>query len=338
MRTAVSAALDYGLAAIELGEERAPPVPTALLVQAHLAARSEVSLDTVLRRYFAGYAVLSDFIMLGADDSDPSVVDIVHRISRSQAVVFDRLLVTVAEEYARESEVRRDSLEERRAERVRRLLAGELLDTSEFGYEFDRWHLGALAAGPGAVEALRRFATALDRQLLFARDGDGDGVVWAWIGGRSRPTVEQELAFAADAPAAMTVAFGEPAQGLAGWRLTHRQARAAMPVALRSSRRFVRYADIPLLASMLQDDLLVTSLRQLFLAPLTTERDGGEVLRQTLRAYLTASRNLSSAAAILGVNRRTVTNRIRAVEECIGRSLDDCGAEFQLALQFDELA
>jgi hypothetical protein len=38
-----------------------------LLVQARLAARSDVSLDIVLRRYFAGYSLLGDFLVGEAD-------------------------------------------------------------------------------------------------------------------------------------------------------------------------------------------------------------------------------------------------------------------------------
>src|SRR5215475_2827436 len=53
LRQAVSAAVDYGLEGIERGEQSAPPIPDVLLAQARLAARSQVSLDTVLRRYFA---------------------------------------------------------------------------------------------------------------------------------------------------------------------------------------------------------------------------------------------------------------------------------------------
>ena len=52
LRVAVSVALDYGLATIEGSEEGAPPLPAPLL-------RSGVSLDTVLRRYFTGYALLT---------------------------------------------------------------------------------------------------------------------------------------------------------------------------------------------------------------------------------------------------------------------------------------
>ena len=87
----------------------------------------------------------------------------------------------------------------------------------------------------------------------------------------------------------------------------------------------------------LQDDLLATSLHQLYLEPLEGERDGGKVARETLRAYFAAERNVSSAAAALGVNRNTVTSRLRAIEATVGRSLAFCGSELEAALRLAEL-
>jgi DNA-binding PucR family transcriptional regulator len=81
----------------------------------------------------------------------------------------------------------------------------------------------------------------------------------------------------------------------------------------------------------------VRSLRQLYLEPLAGERDGGEVLRETLRAYFEAERNVSSAAAALGVKRHTVTNRLRAAEEKLGRSLNVCAGELDVALHLEDL-
>ena len=57
--------------------------------------------------------------------------------------------------------------------------------------------------------------------------------------------------------------------------------------------------------------------------------------RETLRAYFVAERNISSTAAALGVDRRTVTNRIRAIEDLFGRPLKDIAAELETALRLD---
>src|SRR4029077_16140521 len=92
-------------------------------------------------------------------------------------------------------------------------------------------------------------------------------------------------------PRCVPLSIGAPAKGIHGWRRTHRQASAAFHLALRSPGNFVRYSDDPLLASILQDDLALSSLREFYLDPLSDERDGGLELRLTLRTYLANGRN-----------------------------------------------
>lgn len=333
LRAAVSAALDFGLDGIERGEVRPPAVPIALLAQARVAARNAVSLDTVLRRYFAGYMLLGDFLI---EEANPLRGVELQRLLRAQSTLLDRLLTAVAEEHSRECANRPDSAERRRAEQVERLLGGELLDAAELSYELEGSHLGVVANGPGATTALRRLAPSLDRRLLLVRRERG--TVWAWLGGR-RGLDPHELGshLTASWPAQVALALGEPAEGLDGWRLSHRQASAALSVALRGKESIVRYAEVAMLAGALQDELLATSLHQIYLAPLRRERDGGETAKDTLRAYFAAQRNVSSAAGALGVSRRTVSSRLRAIEEILGRSLDRAGTELETALRLDEL-
>jgi DNA-binding PucR family transcriptional regulator len=95
----------------------------------------------------------------------------------------------------------------------------------------------------------------------------------------------------------------------------------------------VRYGDQGLLASVCRDRVLVESLQQLYIDPLSGGKDGGEILRETLRAYFEAGCNVSSAGAALEVHRQTVTSRLRAVEEMLGCSLADCSVELNLALR-----
>lgn len=336
LKAAVSAALQYGIEALERSEDRPAPIPTALLSQARRAARHGVELDTVLRRYLAGHALLDDFLIEEFERDGSADGGSLKWLMRVQATALDRLLAAVSEEYVREAKARPGSPEQRRIDRVERLLAGELLDVSGLGYDFDVHHLGAVVNGAKAADALRELAAALDRNLLFVPRAEDS--VWGWLGGRRPLDFEQiERALSQRWPAAVALAIGEPGQGLAGWRLTHRQAQAALPIALRSTCTLTRYADVALLASILQDDLLATSLRQLYLAPLEAERDGGTMLRQTLRAYLAAGCNTSSAAAALGVKRHTVTNRLRTIEAMIARPLDSCTAEIDAVLRLQDL-
>jgi putative transposase len=92
-----------------------------------------------------------------------------------------------------------------------------------------------------------------------------------------------------------------------------------------------------LLAAALNDDTLARSLIEIYLSPLEDARGGGPVLRETLRVYLAAERNVSSTAVALGVARSTVVNRLRTIEERLGRALHSCPAELEIALHLDSI-
>jgi hypothetical protein len=330
----VSAAIEYGIAAVERSEDRPQPIPTVLLSQARLAARHGVKLETVLRRYLAGYTLLGDFLIEEFDHAGRLKGDSLKRLLRVQASVLDRLISAVSEEYAREAKTHPGSAEQRLAARVKQLLGGELIDTSELAYDFETCHLGFVASGPGSAEVLGAIAESLHRRALLIRPEES--TVWAWLGFRRRLDQDELVALTSRAlPAGVAIGIGELGEGIAGWRLTHRQAQAALPIALRSGKAFVRYNEVALVASMLRDDLLIASLRELYLAPLAQERDGGAVARKTLEAYFAAERNVSSAAAMLGVSRQAVGRRLRIVEERIGRPLSACAAELEAALRVE---
>lgn len=349
LRAAVAAAIAYAIDGIEAGELEPGPIPAELFAQARAAASARVPLDTVLRRYVAGHALIADFAMCaaeaneGADGGGPLALAELQRALRTLAALVDRLIAAVSEQYRREAAGVVRSPDRRRTELIRRLLVGEQAEAAELGYELEGWHLGVLASGHGAKGPLRRLAERLDRRLLTANPRPG--VLWAWLGGRGVLDPAEALArlgeraaggrvAGAEHPGRLNIAFGEPAKGLDGWRLTHRQALAALPVAERGSEPSVlRYADVALLASAMRDEVLAASLRRLYLEPLEGQRDGGATLRATLRAYFGAERNVSSTAAALGIDRKTVAARLRTIEARLGRPVAACMAELETAVR-----
>ena len=338
LKGTLAAALDYALEGIERGEKQVPPVPVQLLAQARLAARNGVSLDTVLRRYFAGYTLFGDYLVEEAERGDLVSGSGLKPLLGTQASLFDRLLATVSAEYAREEENRFRTPEMRRTERIKRLLAGESIDVSDLSYNFEGWHLGVVASGLDCEGTARELLSAFDCRLLLVHPNKV--TVWAWMGSRQRidSTAVKDLVSTSKSPTApVTLTIGESSEGLVGWRFTHHQALAALPVALRSRSVAVRYADVALFATMIRDDLLVSSLHEIYLKPLGQERDGGNSARRTLRAYIDAEQNVTSAAAALGVSRNTVANRLRMIEEAIDRPLAACVADLEAALNIDEL-
>jgi sugar diacid utilization regulator len=207
----------------------------------------------------------------------------------------------------------------------------------DLGYDLAGEHLGVIATGAGAEEVLRDLARRLDRRLLSLPRGEG--IVWAWLGGRRALRIGDfvDALAAADAPVGVCVAAGEPAHGLAGWRLTYRQAQAALLVASREPRPLTCYGEVALLASVLKDVVLGRSLVEIYLTPLADAGSDGRVLRRTLHAYFVAERNASSAAAALGVARKTVESRLHTIEARLGYPLRTCPPELEVALRLDEL-
>jgi hypothetical protein len=335
LNAALAAAVDYRLAVLEVGERRAPAVPEVLLAQARLDARDGVALETVLRRYFAGNSLVGDFLAEEAERAEVPSSEL-RRLLAEQATLGDRLIEAVSAEHARESASRPSSAAERRRELVKSLLAGELVDHSELGYDLDGHHLALMARGQGAEKLMRALAGRVDRRLLIVQREEEPR--WAcWLGGRAPLDPAEAVAALRDlAPRGVFVSLGEPGEELAGWRFSHRQAKAALPVAERRGEPVLRYGEVAVLAAIGRDDLLETSLRQLYLEPLERGREGGRVARETLRAYFEAERNISSTAAALGVDRRTVRNRIGAIEELLGRPLRGSLADLEIALRLDE--
>jgi predicted DNA-binding protein (UPF0251 family) len=364
LRAAVAAAIDYGLAGIERGGGWPRAIPPQAVAQARRAARSGVSLDAVLRRYVVGHGVLWDYVMQETDRAERAGHGTgLRELFRGQASALDELIIGVTREYGGELARAGRSRERGLIEQVRALLAGGPAGATEggaqrassaLGYELDATHVAVIARGVEAREALHELAARVDRRLLSV--AAGEETVWAWLGGEHSLEMAQlehavrELDPAGGGPrdrgcsqgketatVDASLATGEPATGLEGWRLTHQQAQAALAVALRKPQHLTRYADVALLAAVLKDQTLARSLSEIYLRPLQETPSSGGVLLQTLRAYLAAERNASSAAAALGVARNTVENRLRAAEARLGRSLHPCPAELEVALRLGDL-
>jgi DNA-binding PucR family transcriptional regulator len=327
---ALEALLEYGVAMVELGEARDPGIPPAVLAEVRLAARSGVSLETIVRRCMAASSLLGDALVVEAESAGLQGEQL-RRSHARLATAFDRLLEAESAEYAKEASTWPQSTAERQRDCAKRLLAGEMVDPAALRYELEANHVAVMAAGERAEPAVRELAERLGRQLLAVRREEEP--IWAcWLGG-PRTLASARVTAALSPCDDLAIAVGEPADGLSGWRLSHRQAKAALPLARRGAA-IVRYADVLLDTALYRDDLATTSLRRLYLEPLAAMKDS-ERIRETLRAYFAAERNVTSTAAALGLDRRTVRNRLRAVEDLFGRRLNDCAADIESALRLD---
>jgi hypothetical protein len=333
---AVRKGVRYGIDVIAVGEDRAGEVPLAVIVQARLAARHRIPLATALLRYQAAKTLLNHFVLEEAEAVAACDPPLLRAALAAQDTAFERLFVTVTEEYGQEARSRPSSQEARLVERVQRLLAGELVDPSLLDYELDGHHLGLVACSAEARPLVRRLAGDIGcRSLVVAPSSDE---LWAWLGSTRGPLDPAAVRswLAAKGCADMPIGMGEPTSGRIGWRMTHEQARASVWIATAKSAPVVEYSEAALLASLARDTLLTTSLQEKYLRPLAQARDG-DVLRDTLRTYFRVDRNSSSAAAALGVSRQTVANRIQTAEKCIGQPLGKCAHALYAALSLEEL-
>ena len=333
LRATASETVDLIAAVIEQGESWTPSLPPAVAAQIRYLARNGVALDVIMRGYYATTSVCLEFLTEEIaelpEDALPYLVGI-------QSQHGDQLMSAVSAEYESEmARLDRSPNSQRLAERVQRLLDGQPVDTAELDYDLEAWHLGIIAVGSAAEQAVRSLAERLGCQLLLLpRNAE---TVWAWLGARRDiPFAELKRLVSTTVDASVCLAVGEPRPGVDGWRLTHKEAQTALEVMLHKPQRLVRGSDVVLLAAVMRDDTMRKSLIDTYLGPLD-ERKDSLVLRQTLRTYFATGCNAASAAASLGVDRHTVQRRLRKVEESIGRPLDTCRTELDVVLRVEAL-
>lgn len=337
-RESVRACIDLTLLAIEHDADwEEVPVPAAALVQIQRVGRLGLSLQTVLGRYTDGYDVLWDFLLEEIEVAPFSELEraaLLHTASRRLALVVAKMLPLVAARHAELATVGGQSRRARTAGIVEALLTSAMVSTDELDYNVDGCHVGIVASGARAETVVRRLVAADSRASLIVPRADGS--VWAWLQATDLPgpgAFEVDLAESEG----VRLAIGVEASGRAGFRSTHRQAQAAMQVALCQRSFITRYANVLLLVPAVTDRECGDSLISIYLSPLEESRERNPSLKETLRAYFEAELNTSATAARLNVDRHTAMTRLREIEERLGWLIHLRHAELEVALRLDEL-
>lgn len=174
------------------------------------------------------------------------------------------------------------------------------------------------------------------RQLLWVRAPDGG--IWGWLGG-AIPIPESKLdaLIASLDSSGATVAFGEPAEGLAGFAASHHQAVEASAVAVGSNQRVVRFADLRLLIAVLRDADLANGFIERELGDLARPGERMRELRETLSAYLEHSQSVSATAALRRRDRKTIERQLRSAEQLIHHRVSDRSDEVLIALRVADI-
>ncbi|MTD43018.1 hypothetical protein GKE82_01525 [Conexibacter sp. W3-3-2] len=251
----------------------------------------------------------------------------------------------------------------RTPERVRReavdaALSGRTVDVDALSrtaaYEFRRRHVGLVLWRDAPV--LDGVPAVADPQPIFAgvsravADALGaapplvvaaaSGVAWAWIALRDDPDpAELRDALEVACPPELSIAHGDPAPGLPGFRATHEDALAAAGIAMGSATprdRVVSFAAVELVALAGGDRARARRFVARHLGPLAAAGAEPARLRATVRVHLQEHEHRGATAARLGVHPNTVSNRVRAAEELIGRPLRERSLELRVALELRE--
>jgi PucR C-terminal helix-turn-helix domain/GGDEF-like domain len=314
-------------------------LPNAVPAEAALAARQAVRVGApvtvVLQSYRAGHAVLWEAWLDAVESSalGEGRRELLDLGSEFMFAYVERCTSFVVHEYDRYREAALRTRDQRVLELVRQLLGGAEDDAGELGYPLRAEHLGAVASGREAHSFLNAVLGELGGRALLV-PGD-DGTIWGWAA-IERSTWRPKLAGLA-VPDGVRVGWGSPAAGQPGFRQTHREAQYAHEVALRKDEKKAGYPEVALEAIALGAE---ERARNLVLRELRGLRDGStrsERLRATLRAYFACGQNAAAAAAALGVNERTVRNRLQVAEEILGHPPVHRRAELEVALRFVDL-
>ncbi len=342
LRETIAVCVDCGLASIEQGAQWSGTISPVVAVQARRDASNGVGLTTALRRCVAGYTLVWRFVLgevARHDFPEEQRFALLLQASGATSSLLACVQAEIADAHSSEIRFRARSREQRRADVAHRLLAGEQLhagELAELGYDLDCWHLGVISIGEQAGRSVRALAAGLGCKLLpVARGRD---TVWAWLGGQRRIAfVDVERILCAVENTDVSLAIGEPAKGVEGWRQTHAEAEGALMVARCWPRRLTRYLDVAPEVTALRDDAFADSLIEMYLSPLDGMRIGGQAARRTLGALVAKTHNVSSAASALNVDRSTVHRQRNEIERRLGCRLHERQAEIKVALSIEDL-
>lgn len=335
----------------DISPERVEPPSAALEYSRRLAQRG-VPVDALVRAYRLGQQRLLEMVFdrLARLPADPEVRNQVQQqlVARTFDYI-DWMSQQVIRVYADEAQRWQHERDTQRSVGVARVLSGDLDDPvaaeALTGWRFDRPHLGLVAWAGEATGPVRR-PDDLIRSLL-ARAGidlpvlavsQDRRTVWAWVApgtevGGAELTARLR---SATPPAGISVAVGDVAGGISGFRESHAQASAAQRVGMLATtdRAVLAWSDPGLgpVALLCADPSAMRSWVASTLGPLAGAEEGCERLRTTLLEWLRSSESHVATAERLHLHRNSVKYRIARAKEMLPRPLADDRLSVELAL------
>jgi hypothetical protein len=326
--------------------------PSAAVEYARRLAQRGMPLTALLRAYRVGHACFSDWMLkeLARQAADAEAITAAAMVmSRLVAGYIDQTSEEMVTAYTRERENWLRNRSTARAARIRELLSGERIDVAAteatLGYRLRQYHVGVVCWAGDAASATDEI-TRLERATghVAARAAcSGDPVflprdessAWAWLPLGIRDTFDPGAAEGAEMDADVHFAFGDPARGATGFRLTHQQAIATQTVALAGGAhapRAVLFGQVAPVAMMLASRELLQPWVCGTLAELATDDEHHARLRETLLIFLQSGGSYKATAERLVLHKNTVQYRIHKAQESLGRPVGDSRLDVELAL------
>ena len=324
--------------------------PEAAFDLAEITARLDVPLSELDRAYRIGVATLWEMwfnLALAHSESEGAeLADLISGPTMTMLIYIDHILSSVN---SRHDETRTELNLTRR--HLRRLTVMQILDgtidhvtdelSSSLDYSLSDTHLALLIdsdAGHAPDAEITKLRDAADaRSTLVLQHGVRSWLVWL---GRPGPFGATQLSRLRRAmtDSGLTIAVGEPAAGLPGFRNSRQQAieTARVQRALGDGHRCLWASEVRLEAMLLSDETRARAFVSAELGRLSASDTIAERLRETLLAWLATGSHVS-AAAMLGVHENTVRNRIRQAEALLDASVLLRRTELQVALRLERV-
>jgi hypothetical protein len=303
-----------------------------------------VPLPVLLRSYRLGHAWFWDYWSQALQSRLDDPAELVAAQELSSAFMFgyvDRISDVLVAEYGTERERMLRGAAQLRAETVRQLLAGEVIDeeraVGRLGYELGRHHV-ALRVSAGAAEA-RGLERAAGEAAAALGPGEplvvpsGAASLDVWWGSYEPPQTDGLDGYTP--PAGIRIAFGAPAHGVAGFRQSHGEAVQAARIAALAGARgaaVTSYRRVELVSLLASDLPRARAFVAAQLGPLASTAEPATRLRDTVLAFLAAGGSATRVGKELFVHQNTVAYRIKRAEEALGRKVTERPVELTCAL------
>lgn len=336
LRRGVSAGVRDALARLRAQSELPQELPPDLMELARLFTESGWDLAGLADAALAGQEVFWDQFEIVTERTlgDPALCWEVIKAARVRLTGNPaRLTGLFRMAYERESERGNGIDEDSRLQAVLRALDGQWVDPGELGYDLAGRHIAVVAdTSPVLDEIARR----TKRQLLRVQCPDGG--TWGWLGGQTRMSEDElDALIASLGSSGAGVAFGEPADGIAGFATSHHQALEAREIARATNGHAIRFGDFRVVIAVLRDGDLAKQFVERELGQLARPSERMSELRETLRAYLEHSQSVSATAALRRRDRKTIERQLRSAEQLIQHRVSDRSDEVLIALRVADI-